>query len=475
MPPLSGADPPALTVLTAPTAAAILLFAAGMAVLFAHALHKARSHDWVVALGWALGGSIASATALWALTLLGWLTFGGESGSVRAEPLAAAWGVAFGGSLLAVLASRVLPSHRSANPLVVALMLPTWVVVFVVLGSALQRPPNWQALAAGPTLAALAAAGIGLALGLQTVHGPRRRWARRAIGQRLAGVAVIAVGVLVAQAIALRSVPPLAASVASGELLDERLVRFALAFGAFCVVMALLCATVDSRSGRRAHALAGSLQLANRRLRELAFRDALTGLPNRLHFEERLDETLDAVGRQYAAMAVLFIDLDGFKAVNESFGHGAGDDVLREVGRRLHGVARTQDTAARIGGDEFLLLVAAPGSHEAVAQVAQQALHALMAPYHLPNLAGGGTEVRLSCSIGIAIFPEHGPTSRLIGNADAAMLAVKRTGGSTYAFYDARMDQDSGEALELQTDLRQAIERGELALFYQPKIDARTR
>jgi diguanylate cyclase len=475
MPTIPGPDFAVLPALTVPTAAAILLFAAGMAVLLAHALHKARSQDWVVALGWALGGSVATATALWSLMLLGWLTFAG-AGGVRAEPFAAAWGVAFGGCLLAVLASRVLPSHRAANPLVVALMLPTWVVVFVVLGSALERPPNWQALAAGPTLAALAAAGIGLAVGLQTVHGPRRRWARRAIGQRVAGVAVIALGVLVAQAIALRSLPlPVAAAVPGGERLDGRMVWIALAFGAFCVVMALLCAAVDSRSGRRAHALAGSLQLANRRLRELAFRDALSGLPNRLHFEERLDETLDAVGRQYAAMAVLFIDLDGFKAVNESFGHGAGDEVLREVGRRLHGVARAQDTAARIGGDEFLLLVAAPGSHEVAAQVAQQTLHALMAPYHLANAGGGTSEVRLSCSIGIAVFPEHGPTSRLIGNADAAMLAVKRTGGSTYAFYDTRMDQDSGEALELQTDLRQAIERHELALFYQPKIDARTR
>jgi diguanylate cyclase (GGDEF)-like protein len=170
-------------------------------------------------------------------------------------------------------------------------------------------------------------------------------------------------------------------------------------------------------------------------------------------------------------MAVLFIDLDGFKAVNESFGHASGDEVLREVGRRLHALAREQDTAARVGGDEFLLLMARPGSPEGAATMAQQALHALMAPYHLP----GGTEVRLSCSIGIALFPEHGPTSRLIANADAAMFAVKRTGGSTYAFFEPRMELDTTDQLELQTDLRQAIERRELTLYYQPKIDARTR
>jgi diguanylate cyclase (GGDEF)-like protein len=172
---------------------------------------------------------------------------------------------------------------------------------------------------------------------------------------------------------------------------------------------------------------------------------------------------------------VCFIDLDGFKAVNESFGHAAGDEVLREVGRRLSGQKRPGDSVARIGGDEFLLLLAEPGSQERVAALAQQALHALMAPYPLPTVGTGGSEVRLSCSVGIAIFPEHGPMSRLITHADAAMFAVKRTGGSTYAFFDPRMELDASDQLELQTDLRQAIERGELALYYQPKVDARSR
>ncbi len=134
-------------------------------------------------------------------------------------------------------------------------------------------------------------------------------------------------------------------------------------------------------------------------------------------------------------------------------------------------MARRQDTAARIGGDEFLLLVARPGSHEAAAAAAQRTLHALVAPYVLP----GGSEVRLSCSIGIAVFPEHGPTSRLIGNADSAMFAVKRTGGSTYAFFEPHMELDASDQLALQTDLRQAIEQGALELYYQPKVDARTR
>ncbi len=141
---------------------------------------------------------------------------------------------------------------------------------------------------------------------------------------------------------ALHAVPlasPAEADVLAGAIppqaVDARLVLLALAFGAFVMAMALICVAVDSRTGRRAQSLAGSLQAANRRLRELAFKDALTGLSNRLHFEERLDSLLDHVGRNPSAIAVLFIDIDGFKAVNESFGHAAGDEVLLEVGRRL--------------------------------------------------------------------------------------------------------------------------------------------
>ena len=469
---------PAATALTLPTAAAVLGLAGGMAALLAHSQRKVRSLDWIVALGWACGGAIAVGTALWALQLAVW--HGVQDGGVpwfRVEPFVAAWLMAVGGSLLAIGLSRWMPSHRSANPLVIALLLPTAVVVFVTLGSALALPPHWERLGAGSTLGALVIAGGALAIGLHMLNGPRLRWVPRALVQRAFGVAAIALGWLLAQSVAMQAMP-LRRVVTPDDIvpmppnaIDDRLVLVGLAVSAFVVVMALVSAAVDSRGGRRAQALAGSLKTANRRLRELALRDALSGLPNRLHFEERLDETLAHVGRQRSAMAVLFIDLDGFKAVNESFGHAAGDEVLREVGRRLHGLVRGQDTAARIGGDEFVLLVAAPGSHEAAASIAQQTLHALVAPYHLP----GGTEVRLSCSIGIAMFPEHGPLARLIGNADAAMYAVKRTGGSTYAFYEPRMELDTTDQLELQNDLRLAIERGELALFYQPKIDAVTR
>jgi diguanylate cyclase len=460
--------------------ATLAWFVLGLAVaaLLVHALRKVRSQDWVVALCWGGGGALAVGTGLWLLQLLSWRQALPQAAPwFQLGPLLASWCVAVAGACLAVVAGRWTFSPRAANPLVALALVATMAAVFMLLGSSLAQPPHWDLIAGTPVVAALALACLGVGAAMQMLNRPGRRTTRRTVGARLLGLGVFSLALVSGQLLGLHAapVPPLAAASSLGAMppdaVDARMVALLVGFAVFIVGMGLVCALVDSRTGRRAQALAGSLQSANRRLRELAFRDGLSGLPNRLHFEEQLDATLARVGRHASAMAVLFIDLDGFKAVNESFGHAAGDEVLREVGRRLAAQTREQDSVARIGGDEFLLLYAEPGSQESTAALAQQTLHALMAPYRLP----GGSDVRLSCSIGIALYPEHGPTSRLITNADAAMFAVKRTGGSTYAFFDPRMGLDGSDQLELQTDLRMAVERGELALYYQPKVDARSR
>jgi len=469
----SAADVQSLTV---PVAAVLLGIGAAVAGLLAHALRKVRSNDWVVALGWGLGGSSAIGTGLWLLQLLAWRQVQPAAAPwFELLPFVLAWGAAVTGVAVALFVSRWMPAGGVAHGTVLLFLLPTLAVVFVSGGAALAPAPRWREIEAAPVAAALAIVAVGLGLALRLLDGPRLAWLRRGAAQRVVGVLVFALALLLAEGVGLRAAP-LSGAITGAALMppdavDPRLASVVMVFATALLGLAVLAALVDSRGGQRAQALAGSLQTANRRLRELAFSDALSGLPNRLHFEERLDVTLAQVGRQPSAMAVLFIDLDGFKAVNETFGHAAGDEVLREVGRRLMAVAREQDVAARAGGDEFLLLVAQPGSPENAAASAQRALHALMAPYALP----GGSEIRLSCSIGIAMFPEHGPTTRLIANADSAMFAVKRTGGSTYAFFEPRMELEAGDQLELQNDLRSAIERGQLQLFYQPKVDARTR
>ncbi|HEX7687210.1 MAG TPA: bifunctional diguanylate cyclase/phosphodiesterase, partial [Burkholderiaceae bacterium] len=244
------------------------------------------------------------------------------------------------------------------------------------------------------------------------------------------------------------------------------------AIAAMLVVVGLVCSWLDTHAHARNRQLADSLSEANRRLRDQAHFDALTRLPNRLMFEERMKAALEAAGArpEPCSIAVLFIDLDGFKPINDSFGHVAGDAVLREIGRRLQAVARDGDTVARVGGDEFLMMTPRPGHEAVAASVAQRLLEALNEPLTLPN----DVTVNLSGSIGIVLYPEHGPASKLIANADAAMYAAKRAGGSTYAFFEPRMELDAREQLALQNELRHAIERGELQLYYQPKIDGRS-
>jgi diguanylate cyclase len=467
---------PDMQSLTVPVAAALLGLGVALAGLLTHALRKARTDDWVVAVGWGLGGSVAIGTGLWLLQLMAWRQVQpGAAPWFEMLPFVLAWGAAVGGVAVALFVARWMPRPRVSAAAMLLFLVPTLAAVFVAAGASLAPPPRWDRIEAAPVVGALAILVVGLGGALLLLDGPRLRWMRGEPAQRVAGMMVFAVTLLLAEGVALRAAP-LESGGASLPLprpdaVDPRLAGVMMVFAGLVVMLAVLSALVDSRGGRRASALAGSLQSANRRLEELAYSDALSGLPNRLHFEEQLDRTLARVGREAGAMAVLFIDLDGFKAVNETFGHAAGDEVLREVGQRLARVTQAPDLAARAGGDEFLVLLSRPGSPEAAAAAAQRALHALMAPYALT----GASEVRLSCSIGIAMFPEHGPTTRLIAHADAAMFAVKRTGGSTYAFFEPRMGLEASDQLELQTDLRSAVERGQLELFYQPKVDARTR
>ncbi len=213
------------------------------------------------------------------------------------------------------------------------------------------------------------------------------------------------------------------------------------------------------------------LQLANEELQKRSFLDPLTQLANRLLFEDRLAHALSRSERHPdlgRCLAVMFIDLDGFKPVNDSLGHAAGDQVLIEVGRRLQGEARDSDTVARLGGDEFVMLLEELLDANDCAALASRLSASLSRPFVVD-----GREIEISASIGIAVYPEHGERHQLIARADAAMYAAKRTGGNTYALFEPHMNNGAAQQLVLQSDLRHALERGELALHYQPKFDGR--
>jgi diguanylate cyclase (GGDEF)-like protein len=204
---------------------------------------------------------------------------------------------------------------------------------------------------------------------------------------------------------------------------------------------------------------------ASRRLRHQALHDALTGLPNRALLHRRAER--DLRGDDPAAM--LLIDLDRFKEVNDTLGHDYGDALLVEVAERLGGALRRGDTLARLGGDEFAVLVAGAPDREAVVEVAARLQDALRRPFALRGVA-----VELEASIGVALYPEHGRTiGRLLQRADVAMYDAKR-GRHGVSTYSAERDPYSADRLGLLAELRSAIERDELILHYQPKVSLQT-
>ncbi|MDB6146179.1 MAG: sensory box/GGDEF domain/EAL protein [Pseudomonas sp.] len=209
---------------------------------------------------------------------------------------------------------------------------------------------------------------------------------------------------------------------------------------------------------------------SEQRIHRLAYYDALTHLPNRTLFQDRLHTALQQAERQQAWVVLMFLDLDRFKPINDSLGHAAGDRMLKEMATRLLGCVADDDTVARMGGDEFTLLLQ-PGATRQIAlnraiHVAEQILGSLVKPFVLE-----GREFFVTASIGIALSPQDGnELSQLMKNADTAMYHAKERGKNNFQFYQADMNASALERLELESDLRHALEQQEFTLYYQPQF-----
>jgi diguanylate cyclase (GGDEF)-like protein/PAS domain S-box-containing protein len=209
------------------------------------------------------------------------------------------------------------------------------------------------------------------------------------------------------------------------------------------------------------------LEEAKARAQHLADHDALTGLPNRRLLEDRLTQALALSHRNRKNSAVMFVDIDRFKTINDSLGHAVGDALLREIANRLVGQLREGDTICRIGGDEFVVVLPEVKRASDVAHVAQKVIDQLSQPVTVEE-----RELLVTCSIGIAIYPDDGRDAEsLIRNADAAMYHAKELGRANYQFFTEQMNQAASRRLQLENDLRRAVGKGELRVHFQPIVD----
>ncbi len=214
-------------------------------------------------------------------------------------------------------------------------------------------------------------------------------------------------------------------------------------------------------SERRAHEHA---------MRKLAQLDQLTGLPNRVLLLDRLRQAIAVANRYDRQLALMSLNLDRFKHINNSLGHHVGDNLLRQVALRLQQGVRGSDTVSRLGGDEFVVLLPEISNARDVAMIAEKLIASISSPYHLD-----GDELVIAPSVGISLFPADGAVPEtLLRNADAALFDAKESGGRSYKFFTPEMNSRASERLALESRLRRALEKGEFQLHYQPQIDLAT-
>jgi diguanylate cyclase (GGDEF)-like protein len=212
------------------------------------------------------------------------------------------------------------------------------------------------------------------------------------------------------------------------------------------------------------------LEAANVQLRHLATHDALTGLPNRVLLDDRMRQAIVHAEHARQQFAVLVLDLDRFKFFNDSLGHQAGDELLNRVAARLRGLVDEIDTIARVGGDEFVILLSSVTERGAIDRVARNISNTLQEPLRIDSV-----DLHVSSSIGIAMFPADGSTAeKLITHADAAMYCAKQRGRNNVQFFAAGMDTGTRERVQLESDLHSALKNAEFELQYQPKVDTDT-
>ena len=440
-------------------AAFVAFFAAFVAL---DMVQRAQGDRRRVGLRWVVGVALGLGTGLWAAHVVA-LSALAPTLALGYHPLRilGAWGLAMATSMacLGWITHRDITVQRVvvAGAGLGAGMVATLLTAVWALG--LQPRIQWKGL---ELIVAFAVAMLACTLALGLFFQLRIQTPIKLLYRELGAAALVALGLTASEGLVLAGAIVNAAAISAyAARLSTSTLAVLAAVGSVAVLLSMtLASAAEARSRQIAQRAKGSAQ-------QQAVRDTLTDLPNRQMFETTLAQVVQKADAAQHRLALLFINIDGFKPINESFGHRGGDRILREMARRLRPLARPH-MAARLGGDEYLLLLPDDPSNEEVARQATQVLDAFSQPCRLD-----GRETALSCSIGIAMYPDNGALSRLIAHADAAMQSAKGMGGASYCFFEARMSGPSAvKQVDLLRDLRLALAQGELQLFYQPKIDA---
>jgi diguanylate cyclase (GGDEF)-like protein len=449
---------------------------------------RVRGPDVQVARLWWFAGSLAMGTGIWSMHFTGMLAFSlaGVALGYTLPATVLSWiaGVAVSGVALAVASRGRLGFRRLA---IGSSAMAIGICAMHYIGmAALDMAPGivWDpvivAASAAIALAASAAA-LSIFFWLRTVSQRHGVWVQ-ALAALVMGLAICGMHYT---GMAAASFADGSVCLSAGQISANRLGDTVVVASVLLLAVTQFTSVLDARMQGKANRLAQSLSESNAKLRSAveelkkhAFVDALTGLPNRLLFEDRLAHAVARCSRperRHAGatraadrLAVLFVDLDGFKPINDSLGHAAGDIVLKQVAARLQYEVRPADTVARIGGDEFVLLIEDVAGVDDALALADRLVRQLARPFDVPH-----TQVELSASIGTVVYPDQGTDAKLMAHADAAMYAAKRAGGNTHALFASHMTAGVEEQMALLADLRHAVDRGELRLHYQPKIDSR--
>ncbi|MFT3821439.1 MAG: EAL domain-containing protein [Rubrivivax sp.] len=469
-----------------PVLALSLLIAVFSAYVALDLAHRVQGPDRVGARIWMAGGALVMGSGIWSMHFVGMLAFQlplPQPLGYAVPATLASWLAAVAVSLLALfIAARERLTLSTLG--LGALTMGGGICAMHYTGmAALEMAPGivWdRAWVAVSVLIAIGASAAALLIffGMRRLRGLRARAAQLAAALLMGG----AISGMHYAGMAAAGFPSGSVCLSVDGLRGQNLGALVVVATLVLLSITLFTSVLDARLQARALHLARSLQLSNQQLQaanaelqRMAFCDPLTGVPNLSLFDDRLRQALARAERGAGSsggaplrVAVLFVDLDGFKPINDSWGHAAGDALLRQVAQRLRGVCRDVDTLARVGGDEFVLLIEGPAGLDDVEAVARRALQAVARPFDV-----GGREVRISCSIGFALTPEHGAGDRLKAMADAAMYEAKRAGGNRVQGYDAAIRLDS-DPMDLLLALRQAIEQRQLQLHYQPKVDGRS-